>query len=229
MSTLLALALLVQASTPALDEPAFDPAAEVSRGVALLLELQEGEGRREWTYEGVSRVSEPDGQGEVIPIGYRVGGTALACLALCAAPGYADADQESRRAALERGAERELFPLCAERGVAFTAYSPLAGGWLTGKYRAGEAYPRGSRMTLRPEPYAHLSSERVFQGLAAFESVARERGVSMSALALAWVLAQPHVAAVVIGPRTPAHLEQALAACEVRLTSEEAARLADAF
>ena len=47
---------------------------------------------------------------------------------------------------LDRAAEREVFPLCADRGVGFTAFSPLAGGWLTGKYRAGSAYPAGSRM-----------------------------------------------------------------------------------
>jgi len=130
---------------------------------------------------------------------------------------------------LDRSAERELLPVCAEHDVAFTAFSPLAGGWLTGKYRAGRPYPDGSRMTLRPEPYLHLSTEHVFRGLAALEAVARERGVALSTLALAWVLAQPSVAAAVIGPRQPSHLEQALAACEVRLTPDEAARLAREF
>ena len=130
---------------------------------------------------------------------------------------------------LDRAAERELIPACAERGVAFTAFSPLAGGWLTGKYRAGRQYPEGSRMRLRPEPYLHLSTERVYRGLVAFESAARDRGVSMSTLALAWVLAQPGVAAAVIGPRQPAQLEQALAAFDVRLTPDEASRLANEF
>jgi aryl-alcohol dehydrogenase-like predicted oxidoreductase len=130
---------------------------------------------------------------------------------------------------LDRSAERELIPACVARDVAFTAFSPLAGGWLTGKYRAGQPYPDGSRMTLRPEPYLHLSTERVFRGLAGLEAAARERGVAMSTLALAWVLAQPNVAAAVIGPRQPSHLEQALAACTVRLTPDEAARLAREF
>ena len=65
---------------------------------------------------------------------------------------------------LDRTPEREMFPLCDECGVGFTAFSPLAGGWLTGKYRSAGAYPAGSRMTLRPEPYAHLVSDRVFRG-----------------------------------------------------------------
>ena len=130
---------------------------------------------------------------------------------------------------LDRSAERELIPACVARDVAFTAFSPLAGGWLTGKYRAGSPYPEGSRMTLRPEPYLHLSSERVFRGLAALEAAARERAMTTSTLALAWMLAQPNVAAAVIGPRQPKHLEQALTACEVRLTPDEAARLAREF
>jgi aryl-alcohol dehydrogenase-like predicted oxidoreductase len=127
---------------------------------------------------------------------------------------------------LDRGAEPELIPACAEHEVAFTAFSPLAGGWLTGKYRAGRPYPDGSRMTLRPEPYLHLANERVFRGLAALEAAAGARGVATSTLALAWVLAQPSVAAAVIGPRNPTHLAQALAACDVGLAPDEAARLA---
>lgn len=67
--------------------PTFVPAEAVQRGCAILLEVQEGEGRREWPYEGV----------------YRVGGTSIACLALIAAPGYADESGAARRAAVERG------------------------------------------------------------------------------------------------------------------------------
>ena len=54
---------------------------------------------------------------------------------------------------LDRGDEAEVIPLCAEHGIEYQAFSPLAGGWLTGKYRRGEALPEGSRMTMRPEPY----------------------------------------------------------------------------
>jgi aryl-alcohol dehydrogenase-like predicted oxidoreductase len=63
---------------------------------------------------------------------------------------------------LERGDELDVIPLCAERGVAYCAYSPLAGGWLTGKYRRGEDYPAGSRMTQRPEPYERLARSRTY-------------------------------------------------------------------
>ena len=130
---------------------------------------------------------------------------------------------------LDRSAEREMFPLCADQRIGFTAFSPLAGGWLTGKYRARADYPDGSRMTLRPEPYRHLESERIYRGLDQLDAAARDRGVAMDALALAWVLHQPRVDAAILGPRTPAHLASALTALDVALTTDEAAALAAMF
>jgi aryl-alcohol dehydrogenase-like predicted oxidoreductase len=130
---------------------------------------------------------------------------------------------------LDRSAEREMLPFCADQRVGFTAFSPLAGGWLTGKYRHQKDYPAGSRMTLRPEPYVHLAVERVFAGLDRLAEAAGARGVTMEALALAWVLHQPQVDAAVIGPRTPAHLASALAALDVALAADETAALAALF
>jgi len=129
---------------------------------------------------------------------------------------------------LDRTAEREMLPLCADQRIGFTAFSPLAGGWLTGKYRSSQ-FPDGSRMTLRPEPYLHLATDRVFRGLAGLDEAARARGVSMDALALAWVLQNPQVDAAILGPRTPAHLASALAAVELVLPAGEAAALAAMF
>jgi aryl-alcohol dehydrogenase-like predicted oxidoreductase len=130
---------------------------------------------------------------------------------------------------LDRGAEREMFPLCADQGVGFTAFSPLAGGWLTGKYRAGAAYPEDSRMTLRPEPYRHLERDGVFRGLTALGDQARARGVETGALATAWVLHHPRVDAAIIGPRTVSHLDAALASTAIALSDEEAAGIAALF
>jgi aryl-alcohol dehydrogenase-like predicted oxidoreductase len=106
---------------------------------------------------------------------------------------------------LDRRDEAEVIPLCAERGVSYQAFSPLAGGWLTGKYRRGEPPPTGSRMTMRPEPYRHLDDDRIYDGLDRFAEAAG-RGVSMAALALAWALEHPHVDSIVVGPRRPEHL-----------------------
>ena len=122
---------------------------------------------------------------------------------------------------LDRGDERGVLELCARHGLGYTPFSPLAGGWLTGKYRRGEEPPAGSRMTLRPEPYEHLRTDRTFDALEAFEAHAAERGTSPAALAIAWLLAQPHVTAVVVGPRRPDQLRPALEAAELELSPVE--------
>jgi 1-deoxyxylulose-5-phosphate synthase len=116
---------------------------------------------------------------------------------------------------LDRGVERDVLPLCAEHGLGFTPFSPLAGGWLTGKYRRGEPPPPGSRMTQRPEPYEHLRSDEVYDGIERLERHAAEHGTTSAALAIAWLLADARLAAVVVGPRRPAHLEPALAALQI--------------
>jgi aryl-alcohol dehydrogenase-like predicted oxidoreductase len=130
---------------------------------------------------------------------------------------------------LDRDAEREVLPLCAERGLGFTPFGPLSGGWLTGKYRRGEPRPQGSRMTLRPGPCEHLDRDEVYRGLDAFAAAAAERGVDMATLAHAWVLSHPDVTAVILGPRSPRHLEPPRAALELELTPGERDELASLF
>ena len=122
---------------------------------------------------------------------------------------------------LDRESEQDVLPLCAERGLGFTPFSPLAGGGLTGKYRRGEEAPPGSRMSTRPEPYLHLREEAVYRGLDDLAAAASERAVSSSALAIAWLLADPRVTAVIVGPRRPDHLEPPLAALGVELGDDE--------
>ncbi len=130
---------------------------------------------------------------------------------------------------LDREAERELLPFCRDRGITFTAFGPLTGGWLSGKYRRGEPLPPGSRMTLRPEPYAHLDNAAVYGGLERLADAARQRGVDMPTLAFAWLLADPRVAGVVVGPRRPDHLDPAVAALDLALTESERDELASLF
>jgi aryl-alcohol dehydrogenase-like predicted oxidoreductase len=129
---------------------------------------------------------------------------------------------------LDRESEGVLS-LCAERGIAFTAFGPLAGGWLTGKYRRGEPPPAGSRMTLRPGPYVHLDDDAVYDGLDRLEEAARDRGVDMPTLALAWLISDPRVTAAVVGPRRPEHLEPAVAALDLQLAEAERDELASLF
>jgi aryl-alcohol dehydrogenase-like predicted oxidoreductase len=130
---------------------------------------------------------------------------------------------------LRRGPERDVLPVCAREGLAFTPFGPLGGGWLTGKYRRGEPYPAGSRMTQRPDPYADLVSDETFRGLERLQAAAAERGVEPAALAIAWVLSNPQVTAVVVGPRRPEQLEPAVAALELRLSPQERDELAELF
>ena len=130
---------------------------------------------------------------------------------------------------LDRSDERELFAVCSAFDVAYTSFGPLAGGWLTGKYERGEQPPPGSRMSLRPEPYEHLRTDETFDRLDRFAEVAARRGVDTAALAIAWLLAQPMVTAVVIGPRSPKQFEPALRALELTLSEEEAAEVGAIF
>lgn len=130
---------------------------------------------------------------------------------------------------LDRTPEPELFPLCRDQHLGFTPFSPLAGGWLTGKYRRGKAFPAGSRMTLRPEPYTHLLADRIFEGIEGLEAAAGSRGISMAGLALAWVLSQPRVTAAIIGPRRPDHFEPVAEALRTSLSEEERREIARLF
>ncbi|MBI1853541.1 MAG: aldo/keto reductase [Planctomycetes bacterium] len=130
---------------------------------------------------------------------------------------------------LDRRDERDLLPLCAVRGLGFTPFSPLAGGWLTGKYRRGEAYPQGSRMTLRPEGYARIAHENTYRALERFEQAAAIRGVDKPTLAIAWVLANPAVTSAIVGARRPEQLDPAIAALSLSMTASERAEIASLF
>jgi aryl-alcohol dehydrogenase-like predicted oxidoreductase len=131
---------------------------------------------------------------------------------------------------LDRDAEREVLPLCAEHGLGFTPFSPLAGGWLTGKYRRGEPAPDGSRMTMRPEPYRHLvDDDAVWNGLEGLARLAEARGTTSATLALAWLLAEPRLTGVVTGSRRPEQLSEPLAALATPLSAEDRAELTELF
>jgi aryl-alcohol dehydrogenase-like predicted oxidoreductase len=130
---------------------------------------------------------------------------------------------------LERADESEVLPLCDARGIAYVAFGPLAGGWLTGKYRRGAPFPAGSRMTQRPEPYQGFLQDGVFDALEALERMAADRGISMAGLALAWLLAEPRLTAAVVGPTRPEHLRPVHEALSYPLAAEERDELSRVF
>ena len=119
--------------------------------------------------------------------------------------------------------------ICRREGLGFTPFSPLGGGWLTGKYAQDTPYPAGSRMTLRPDPYQQLVAVQTFRALDAFRGFADELETEPATLALAWLLAQPDITAVVIGPRKPEHLRAALAALDLELNEARRDELASVF
>jgi aryl-alcohol dehydrogenase-like predicted oxidoreductase len=130
---------------------------------------------------------------------------------------------------METDDEVELLPLCHARGVAYIAFSPLAGGWLTGKYRSGESFPAGSRMTQRPEPYEGFNNERTFRVLDRLAEIAAGRRISMTGLSLAWLLGDGRVTQIVIGPGRPEHLEPVREALEAHLSHAEHEQLGELF
>jgi aryl-alcohol dehydrogenase-like predicted oxidoreductase len=128
---------------------------------------------------------------------------------------------------LDRADETDVLPHCRAYGIPYVPFGPLAGGWLTGKYRRGERFPEGSRMTQRPGPYERYADEAVFDGLEALAEEAADRGVSMAALAFAWVLQRCDGA--VCGPSRAAHLDPVLEAMRIELTDDDVERIGGVF
>jgi aryl-alcohol dehydrogenase-like predicted oxidoreductase len=136
---------------------------------------------------------------------------------------------ENSYSLLERGDEHDVIPLCAELNISYVAFGPLAGGLLAGRYRNADDRPSGSRLATRPEGYEHLLTDQTFAGLGRFAAAADERGLSSATLAVAWLLAQPRVTSVIIGPRRQQHLGEAIRALDVALSPAEADALAQLF
>ena len=120
--------------------------------------------------------------------------------------------------------EWELMPLAIDQGVGTVAWSPLAGGALSGKVRRGQPIPDGSRVSqLGLERAGDV--ERLFDIVAVIEEIAGETGKTVPQVALNWVLHRPTVASVVIGARSEIQLRENLAAADWRLDSAHVARL----
>jgi len=126
---------------------------------------------------------------------------------------------------LDRRIERELVPACKKFGLGVLPYFPLASGFLTGKYRRGEAPPEGTRLALWGPRGQQLLSEQNFDTLERLETFASEHGRSMLDLAVGWLASQPFVASVIAGATKPEQLEANVKAGEWRLTPEELAEV----
>jgi aryl-alcohol dehydrogenase-like predicted oxidoreductase len=120
---------------------------------------------------------------------------------------------------LRRAPERDVFPLCAEHGIAQLAWSPLGQGVLTGKYRPGEAVPKDSRAGSERMGWAlgRFLRDDVLAAVQRLRPVAEAAGLTLAQLALAWVLRDPRVAAAIVGASRPEQLDETLVASGVRL------------
>jgi aryl-alcohol dehydrogenase-like predicted oxidoreductase len=109
---------------------------------------------------------------------------------------------------LDRDVERELLPVCQEEGIGVIPYSPLAGGFLTGKYQIDQPIPEGSRGALRPDWMRQYQTELNYRILQELMTISTETGLKMSQLSLAWLLANPAITAPIIGASRIEQLEE---------------------
>lgn len=128
---------------------------------------------------------------------------------------------------LDRRIERELIPFAQSYGFGIIPWSPLAGGFLTGKYTRDGEIPEGSRFAGGPSGgrSEQLFRDRVFDLVEAVQEMAQAKGCTAAQLALAWVMHQPGVTSPIIGPRTMEQLEDNLGALEVEISEDDRARI----
>jgi aryl-alcohol dehydrogenase-like predicted oxidoreductase len=160
-----------------------------------------------------------------------VGCTEFSAWHLMKALGLADAAQLNRFASLQayyslvgRELEQEFVPLCLDQGVGILAWSALAGGFLTGKYRPGQPYPPGTRRAGMGDP-GTIDEAHGYQVVEVVAAIAAEREVSPAQVAINYVLGRPGVTSVVIGARTDEQLADNLAAAGWSLSAAEMGRL----
>jgi aryl-alcohol dehydrogenase-like predicted oxidoreductase len=130
---------------------------------------------------------------------------------------------------LAREIEWEIVPAVLDAGMGLLPWSPLGGGWLSGKYRRDQRPTGTTRLGEDPnrgmEAYDRRGTDRTWQVIDAVQEVAEDRGVSMAEVALAWVTARPAVSSTILGARTLDQLEANLRSADLRLTAAETAAL----
>ncbi len=129
---------------------------------------------------------------------------------------------------ITRDIEREHIPLCLEHGVSTLPWSPLAAGFLTGKYRKDQPAPDGTRLAQWKDRLKRFDDERNWRILAAIDAVCEQTGTQPSQIALAWLLHKPTVASVIFGARTLEQLDANVEASAIELSDEQMAALDEA-
>ena len=123
---------------------------------------------------------------------------------------------------LVRGIERDLLPVAQQYGMGIIPWSPLAGGWLSGKWRKGGTDNESRRAALLPDRYdlSIPDNQRKLNAADAFANLADKHGISLVQMAIAFVIRHPAVTSAIIGPRTMDHLESQLGAADLELSDE---------
>ena len=123
---------------------------------------------------------------------------------------------------LVRGIESNVLPTCRRHGIAVITWGPLAGGWLTGRYRVGSEPPQSHRADRIPARFdmSLPGNRRKLEAADALARLAEEAGMTLIELALAFVIRHPAVTSAIIGPRTMEHLESQLTAADVDLSDD---------
>jgi aryl-alcohol dehydrogenase-like predicted oxidoreductase len=126
-----------------------------------------------------------------------------------------------------RDAEREIIPACRAFGLGVLVWSPLARGFLSGKYEKDKAPPPGTRLAEWKDTWAGLQKDQPWAIVDVVRAIAAERQATPAAVSLAWLLAKPETTSVIIGARDEPQLRANLAALEVKLSPEDVKRLDD--
>lgn len=122
---------------------------------------------------------------------------------------------------MDRYIEHEIMGICEEYGIGITPFSPLAQGLLTGKYKKGQPYPEGSRATHQADKQVNnILTDENLDKVAAMEKIAGDLGITMSVLALAWILRKDTVSSVITGASKPSQLESNLAAAGCKIPED---------
>jgi aryl-alcohol dehydrogenase-like predicted oxidoreductase len=123
---------------------------------------------------------------------------------------------------LVRGVENEVLPVCQRYGMGVIPWSPLAGGYLSGRYKRGQEPPRSSRAERLPHRFdlSIPANQRKFDAAVALGELAEDAGHTLIELALAFVIRHPAVTSAIIGPRTMEHLESQITAADVTLSDD---------
>jgi aryl-alcohol dehydrogenase-like predicted oxidoreductase len=117
---------------------------------------------------------------------------------------------------LHRHVERDVLPVCQRHGIGVLVWSPLSGGWLTGKYRAAGDAPAGSRAATNPDHFDGRNEAKA-DAVDRLRRIAADAGLPLTHIALAWVAEHPAVTSVLLGPRTDEQLVDLLGATDVEL------------